>query len=147
MIDELSDQEVSDLLQRTRTIALVGASNKPSRPSFQVMQYLLGQNYRVIPVNPGLEGQRILEQNVFAQLSDIEEPVHMVDIFRNSAAAYAVVEEAVRLKADSVWMQEGVINDSAAELAHNRGLKVVMDKCTKKEHARLLSKPSQSGEK
>jgi uncharacterized protein len=132
-----SDQELRDLLTSVETIALVGASAKPERASNSVMAFLLAHGYRVIPVNPGLAGQRILDQAVVERLSDIGEPIDLVDIFRNSDAAGDSVDEAVAIGAKAVWMQLGVINQDAAERAEAAGLKVVMDHCPKIEIARL----------
>lgn len=132
-----SDADIATLLKETKRIALVGASQNPGRPSYGVMQYLLGQSYEVIPVNPGLAGQELLGQTVVESLSAISPPVDMVDIFRNSEAAAAVVDDAIGHGAKSVWLQIGVINKDAAARAEEAGLKVVMDRCPKIEIARL----------
>jgi uncharacterized protein len=132
-----SDQDLRDLLTSVTTIALVGASAKPERASNSVMAFLLAQGYHVIPVNPGLGGQTILDQPVVERLSDIREPIDLVDIFRNSDAAGEVVDEAIAIGSKAVWMQLGVINRAAAERAEAAGLKVVMDHCPKIEIARL----------
>jgi uncharacterized protein len=132
-----SDQQLRDLLTSVGTIAIVGASAKPERASHGVMAFLLAHGYRVIPVNPGLGGQRILDQPVVERLSDIDHPVDLVDIFRNSDAAGESVDEAIAIGAKAVWMQLGVINQGAAERAEAAGLKVVMDLCPKIEIARL----------
>lgn len=132
-----SDADIATLLKETKRIALVGASQNPGRPSYGVMQYLLGQGYEVIPVNPGLAGQELLGQTVVESLAAISPPVDMVDIFRNSEAAAAVVDDAIGHGAKSVWLQIGVINKNAAARAEEAGLKVVMDRCPKIEIARL----------
>jgi len=133
----VTDADITDLLSSVRTIALVGASPKPDRPSNRVMRFLLGQGYRVIPVNPGLAQQSIHGQPVVARIGDICAPVDMVDIFRNSAAAGDAVDEAIAAGAKAVWMQLGVINQEAAARAEAAGLKVVMDRCPAIEIPRL----------
>jgi predicted CoA-binding protein len=132
----MTDAEIRDLLLRTRRIALVGASNKPSRPSYEVMSYLLRQGFEVTPVNPGLAGQDILGRRVVASLEEAA-PLDMVELFRNPALVEAPVREAIRLGAKTVWMQLGVINETAAELAREAGLTVVMDRCPAIEIPRL----------
>ncbi|MGE4350838.1 MAG: CoA-binding protein [Bdellovibrionales bacterium] len=124
-----SHQEILDILGGVKVIALVGASENPARASHGVMRFLQGKGYRVLPVNPGLAGQTLLGEPVFAALSDIAEPVDMVDIFRNSEAAGPIVDEAIALGVKVVWMQLGVVNHEAAERALAAGLRVVMDRC------------------
>jgi uncharacterized protein len=135
------DSYIAGILNGARSFALVGASANSMRPSHIVLQYLLAKGYRVFPVNPGLAGGEILGRKVFADISSIEEPVDVVDIFRNSEAALGVVKEALahkdRLGIKAVWMQLGVRNDEAAGLAEEARLKVVMNRCPKIEYERL----------
>lgn len=133
----MQDHEIADLLKQVKTIALVGASDNPSRPSFGVMAYLLSQGYQVTPVSPKLSGQTLLGQQAYATLKDIPHPMDMVDVFRNSEAAYSVAQEAIAIGAKALWLQIGVINEQAEALAREAGLKVVMDRCPKIELPRL----------
>lgn len=133
----MHDKDIADILQQVKTIALVGASDNPARPSYGVMNYLLEQGYQVTPVSPKLAGKTLLGQQVYAELADIPYPIDMVDVFRNADAAYGVAQEAIAIKAKVLWLQIGVINELAATLAADAGLKVVMDRCPKIEIPRL----------
>lgn len=133
----MNDQYIVDILGKVKTIALVGASEKTGRPSYKVMEYLLKQGYQVIPVSPKLAGRTLLNQPVVSQLSDIKQPVDMVDVFRNAEAVYGVAEEAIAIGAKVLWLQSGIINEEAKLLAENEGLDVVMDRCPKIEIPRL----------
>ena len=132
-----SDTDIRNLLAATRTIALVGASNRPDRASNEVMHRLLRHGYRVIPVNPLLAGTEIHGRTVVADLAAIGTPVDMVDIFRRSEEVPEIVEAAIAAAAKAVWMQLGVIHPEAAARAEAAGLQVVMDRCPKIELARL----------
>ena len=136
--DSYSSDYVRNILQSVKTIALVGASSNEVRPSYFVMKYLIDKGYEVIPVNPGLAGQQILGQTVYASLGDIPKPVDMVDIFRNSEAAGPITDEAIAIGAKIVWMQLGVLNAAAAARAEAAGLRVVQDRCPKIEFSRLF---------
>lgn len=120
--------DIRELLLTTRRIALVGASHKPERPSFGVMRFLLARGYQVTPVNPGLAGQEILGQRVVASLAEAA-PLDLVDVFRRSEEAGAVMDEAVALGARAVWLQLGVVDEAAAARARAKGVTVVMDRC------------------
>ncbi|MFT8211264.1 MAG: CoA-binding protein [Symbiopectobacterium sp.] len=133
----MKDAGIKSVLETVKTIALVGASEKVSRPSYGVMAYLLEQGYEVIPVSPKLAGQELHGQRVYASLADIPRKMDMVDVFRQSEAAYEVAKEAIAIGAKVLWLQIGVINEQAAVLAKNAGLQVVMDRCPKIETPRL----------
>ena len=137
--DRYSDALISAVLDGTRTVALVGASADPARPSHGVMAWWLRRGVRVIPINPGLAGGEILGQAVVATLAGVPGPVDLVDVFRNAAAAGGVVDEALALfpRPRSIWMQLGVRADDAAARAETAGITVVMDRCPKIEAARL----------
>jgi predicted CoA-binding protein len=135
--DRYDDDYLRGILTRTKTIALVGASPRPDRPSHEVMAYLLAKGYRVIPVNPGQAGGTILGQTCVASLAEIEEPIDMVDMFRAADAAPAVVTAAIEAGAETVWMQLGIRNDDTARAAEAAGIEVVMDRCPMIERPRL----------
>jgi predicted CoA-binding protein len=128
------------ILTEARTIALVGASQNPMRPSHEVMTFLLSKNYHVIPVNPALNGQKLLGQNVVGALADIQQPIDIVDIFRNAQEAGGIVDEALALPIlpKVIWMQIGVINEAAAHRARDKAVAVVMNHCPKIEYSRLM---------
>ncbi|KTR97375.1 CoA-binding protein [Pantoea dispersa] len=133
----MNDQTIRDVLTQTQRIALVGASDRTERASYGVMKYLLDQGYEVIPVSPKLAGQQLLGQTVYGTLAEIPGKIDMVDVFRNSEAAWGVAQEAIAIGAKTLWLQLGVINEQAAVLARDAGLTVVMDRCPKIEIPRL----------
>ena len=132
-----SDQDLTELLQGARTIALVGASDRPDRASYGVMKFLQDQGYRVFPVNPRITGEHVHGEFVWRELSQIGEPIDIVDIFMKSETVGPIVDQAIAVGAKAVWMQLGVIDEAAAAQAESAGLKVVMDHCPKIEIARL----------
>ena len=134
-------QDIADLLNEIRTIALVGISDRPDRPSYGVMKTLQGHGYRVLPVNPQIAGEHVHGEFVWASLSDIGVPIDMVDIFRRSEAAGEAVDDAIAAGVRAVWMQLGVVNEAAAARAEAAGLKVVMDRCPAIEIRRLQLRP------
>jgi predicted CoA-binding protein len=154
--DRYPDSYILGILESVRTIAMVGASPTWNRPSYFAMKYLQAKGFRVIPVNPksAAAGDEILGETVYSSLSEIPVPFEMVDVFRNSEAAGAIVDEAITVAGDAVagdngvrvvWMQLGVRNDEAAERADAAGLQVVMDRCPKIEFGRLHSELSWGG--
>jgi uncharacterized protein len=139
--DAYDDSYIRGILNTVKTIAMVGVSANTSRPSYFAFKYLLERGYQMIPVNPALGGQELLGRKVHARLSDIPEPVDMVDIFRAPRYAVPIVEEALALspRPQVIWMQLGIRNNEAAKLAEASGLKVVMNRCPKIEYGRLSS--------
>ena len=127
-----SSKEISDILASAKTIAVVGISPKEDRPSHGISRYLMDRGYTVIGVNPGIS--ELFGQKVYKSLSDIAEPIDIVDIFRPSDAVPGIVDEAIKKKAKVIWMQEGIVHNEAAERARQAGLIVVMNKCIYKEH-------------
>lgn len=139
--DRYDDSYLAEILRETKTIALLGASPNPDRPSNGVMGFLLARGYRVFPVNPGQAGKEIRGQTVYARLADIPEPVDMVDVFRAAQYLDGVVEEALALaqKPKVIWGQLGVRDDDAAAKAEAGGIKVVMNRCPAIEYPRLIA--------
>ena len=133
---------IEELLRSTKTIAVVGLSRKPWRASYGVSEYMQGEGYRVIPVNPH-EGE-VLGETAYRSLEEVPVTIDMVNIFRRTEAVPEIVEAAIRIGAKSVWMQEGVVHDEAAARARSAGLVVVMDLCLLKEHRKLLSRATGS---
>lgn len=135
------DTLIKSILRATRTIAMVGASGNPMRPSYFAMKYLLDKGFLIDPVNPGMAGKEILGRKVYANLKEVPGPIDMVDIFRGSDAAPGIVAEALeekeRLSIKTIWMQLSVINEEAEKMAREAGLTVIMDRCPKIEHGRF----------
>jgi hypothetical protein len=129
--------EIGELLKRTKTIAVVGLSDSPLRPSYGVSAYMQSHGYKIIPVNPSIKGS--LGEKAVASLAEVEEKIDMVDVFRRSEYVPDLVDEAIRLKVPAIWLQEDVIHEEAAEKARKAGIFVVMDKCILKEHRRRFS--------
>lgn len=136
-IKTTATDEIGELLKRTKTIAVVGLSDSPLRPSYGVSAYMQSQGYKIIPVNPSIKGS--LGEKAVASLADVEEKIDMVDVFRRSEYVPDLVDEAIRLKVPAIWLQEDVIHEEAAEKARKAGIFVVMDKCILKEHRRRFS--------
>ncbi|MBX9861996.1 MAG: CoA-binding protein [Hyphomicrobium sp.] len=137
------DEDIAEILRTQRTFAMIGASNDPGRPSYGVMAYMQARGFRIIPINPAMDGQEILGERVYASLAALEGPIDVVDIFRRPDAVPAVVAAALaekdRLAIKTIWMQIGVIHEEAAADARAAGLAVVMNRCPKIEYARLLA--------
>ena len=131
------DEDIVELLTNMRTIAMIGASDRPQRPSHGVMAYLQDHGYRVLPVNPQITGEHVLGEFVWRELAQIGIPIDVVDIFRRPEAAAEAVDQAIFAGAKAVWMQLGIVNEEAAAKAEAAGLQVVMDRCIKLEIARL----------
>jgi len=137
MLRAPSDSQIKSLLAESTTIAVVGMSPKRQRPSNSVASYLIAKGYRVIPVNPG--HSEILGLTCYPELRAIPEPVEIVDIFRTASEVAPVVDQAVDIGANAVWMQQGIVNEEAAARAAGAGLVAVMDRCIKVEHSRLIA--------
>jgi uncharacterized protein len=132
-----SSVEIAEILRRYKTIAVIGLSPKPDRPSHSVSVYMKDHGYRIIPVNPGQA--EILGERCYKDLLSVPEAVEIVDIFRDAAAVPEIVDQAIAKKAKVIWMQSGIVHNEAAEKARAAGLRVVMNKCIYQEHARLSS--------
>jgi predicted CoA-binding protein len=139
------DAYIRDVLKRVKTIAAVGMSANDMRPSYFAMLYLQTKGFRMIPINPRYAGKQILGETVLASLDDLPEPPDMVQIFRKSAEAPPIVEDAIRIGAKVLWMQLGVRHEEAAERARQAGLDVVMDRCPKIEYGRLFGEIGWAG--
>ena len=139
--DAYPDNYIRGILNTVKTIAMVGASEKQNRPSYFAFKYLFERGYRMVPVNPGQAGKTLLGQKIYARLTDIPEPIDMVDIFRSWQYALPIVQEALSLRPrpQVIWMQLGVRSDEAAALAEANGIKAIMNRCPKIEYGRLSS--------
>jgi predicted CoA-binding protein len=133
MDNEYSDSFIKKILEDSNSIAIVGASPNKERDSHKVMEYLLKKGYRIFPVNPNESGNMILGQYCFDDLESINKPVDMVDVFRAAEAVIGIAEQSISIGAKVLWTQENIVNKEAAKLAENAGLKVVMNRCPKKE--------------
>jgi predicted CoA-binding protein len=131
-----SDQQIKDLLQKAHTIAVVGLSSSRFRASYGVSQYMQSAGYRIIPVNPN--EQEVLGEKSYTRLEDVPEKIDVVDVFRRSEFVPEIVDAAIRVGAHAIWMQDGVVNEAAAQRARDAGLFVVMDDCILREHRRLM---------
>lgn len=137
MFHNPSDERRRQLLEEAKTIAVVGLSNKPERTSHMVAAAMQNAGYRIIPVNPTIAGETVLGEKAVASLSEIDEPVDIVNVFRRSEDVPPVAEEAVKLKPKALWLQQGIVNEEAAALAKQHGIEVIMDLCIKVDHALL----------
>ncbi|HZG14650.1 MAG TPA: CoA-binding protein [Candidatus Bathyarchaeia archaeon] len=129
-----------EILEQAKTIAVVGLSNKPDRTSYMVSEAMQHAGYRIIPVNPVIAGETVLGEKVVASLSEIEEPVDIVNVFRRSEEVMPVAEEAVKIKPKVFWLQQGIFNEEAADLVAGSGIVPVMDQCIKVDHALLVKR-------
>ncbi len=141
MYNRNSPETIQSILTSVRTIALVGASDKPHRPSFQVMEFLQNHGYRIIPVNPRLAGQTLLGEKVYPDLTALPTPVDMAELFLASDKTDSAINQAIAQEIPIIWLQVGVINEAGAERAEAAGCQVIMDRCPKQEIPRLGLRP------
>ena len=139
------DHYIRSILDNTKTIAMIGLSSSWQRPSYFVAKYLLDRGYKVYPVNPREAGKKILNQKVYSSISEINENIDMVDIFRKSNDVDLIIDDIIKIKPSTIWMQIGVINFKAAKLAKINNIDVVMNKCPKIEYGRLSGELSWAG--
>ena len=128
----MNSKKITSLLKKVKTIAIVGASTNPQRDSYKVMEFLICYGYKVFPVNPNESNNMILNQKCYSNLHDIKEKIDMVDVFRSSKYVFNIAKEAISINANILWMQEGVVDDDAADFAKKEGLIVIMNECPKK---------------
>jgi predicted CoA-binding protein len=133
----ITTDSITDLLKKSKTIAVVGLSDSPFRPSHGVSAYMQAQGYKIVPVNPTIESA--LGENSYPSLLDVKEKIDIVDVFRRNEFVPGVVDQAIQLKVPVIWLQEGVIHEAAAEKARKAGITVIMDKCILKEHRKRFS--------
>ena len=136
MIDDYSEGHIKEILQEVKTIAVVGASGDHDRDSYKVMEALIQHGYQIFPINPNEEGNLILGQLCYADLSSVSAEIDMVDVFRDEDAVIGITKEAIKIGAKVLWTQLDIISEEASELAKKAGLKVIMDRCPKKELAK-----------
>jgi len=130
--------EIKDILSKYKTIAMIGVSQNPSRPSTIVMKYMQRYGYKVIPVNPRIHGEKILGEEVFEKITDIKEPVDIVDVFRPSNEAYGIAEDTVKIGAKVLWLQLGIRDEEAKKLMYKNNIDYVENKCTKMEYQKFF---------
>ena len=136
MSSDISDSEIKNILSKAKNIAIVGLSDAPEKPSYRVANYLVSAGYQIYPVNPKYDS--ILGLKCYPGLKDIKDKIDIVDIFRRPEQILPIAEEAIEIKPSVVWMQLGIVNEEAARLARKAGLKVIMNRCIKIEHQRLM---------
>ena len=136
--------EIKDILSKHKTIAMIGVSKDPKKPSTIVMKYMQKYGFKVIPVNPRAKGEKILGEEVFEKITDIKEPVGIVDVFRPSKEAYAIAEDTVKIGAKVLWLQLGIRDEKAKDLMEKNDIKYVENKCTKMEYQKYFLKVRQA---
>ena len=136
--------EIKDILSKHKTIAMIGVSKDPKKPSTIVMKYMQKYGFKVIPVNPRAKGEKILGEEVFEKITDIKEPVGIVDVFRPSKEAYAIAEDTVKIGAKVLWLQLGIRDEEAKKLMHKNNIDYIENKCTKMEYQNLFLKKRQA---
>ena len=136
--------EIKDILSKYKTIAMIGVSKDPSKPSTIVMKYMQKYGFKVIPVNPGAKGEKILGEEVYEKITDIKEPVEIVDVFRPSKEVYAIAEDAVKIGAKVLWLQLGIRDEKSKELVEKNHIEYVDNKCTKMEYQKHFLKVRQA---
>ena len=133
MLQDESNDNIKEILKNIHTIAVVGASDKPERDSFKVMQFLIERGYKVFPINPNLQNKIILNQKCLSSLNMVDKKIDMVDIFRQKDAVMEITKEAIAIGAKVLWTQLNIVDHEAAEIAEKAGLKVIMNRCPKIE--------------